>query len=52
VITLANNSSEKKAAMIAVKYVRLFAGPDGESHFEDVPVEFISEPPQPILVSA
>jgi hypothetical protein len=33
-------------------YVRLFAGPDGESHFEDVAVEFMAEPPQPFLVSA
>jgi hypothetical protein len=31
--------------MTEMKYVRLFAGADGESHFEDVPVEFISEPP-------
>ena len=38
--------------MSAMKCVRLFAGPDGQSHFEDIPVEFISEPPQPFLVSA
>jgi len=51
VITLASNSSEEKTAMTAMEYVRLFVGPDGESHFEDVPVEFVSEPPQPFLVS-
>ncbi len=38
--------------MSDLNYARLFAGPDGESHFEDVDVEFISEPPQPFLVSA
>jgi hypothetical protein len=27
-----------------MKYVRLFAGPDGETHFEDVAVEFTSNP--------
>jgi hypothetical protein len=30
--------------MSDMKYVRLFAGPDGESHFEDVVVEFTSNP--------
>jgi hypothetical protein len=30
--------------MTDMKYVRLFAGSDGESHFEDVAVEFISQP--------
>jgi hypothetical protein len=38
--------------MTDMKYARLFAGPDGESHFEDVAVEFDSEPPHPFPVSA
>jgi quercetin dioxygenase-like cupin family protein len=34
-----------------MKYVRLFAGPDGESHFEDVTVEFDSAPAHRFPVS-
>jgi hypothetical protein len=30
--------------MTDTKRVRLFAGPDGETHFEDVAVEFTSNP--------
>jgi quercetin dioxygenase-like cupin family protein len=37
--------------MTDMKYVRLFAGPDGENHFEDVAIEFNSEPPLRFLVS-
>ena len=37
--------------MSGMKYVRLFAGPDGESHFQDVAVKFGSEPPLRFLVS-
>jgi hypothetical protein len=33
--------------MTDMKYVRLFAGPDGETHFEDVAVEFHSRPATP-----
>ena len=33
--------------MSEFKYVRLFAAPDGESHFEDVAVEFTSVFPLP-----
>ena len=36
--------------MSDMKYVRLFAGPDGESNFEDVAVKFSSEPPLRFLV--
>ncbi len=35
-----------------MRYVRLFAGPDGESHFEDVDIELIPTdfaPPAPLL---
>jgi len=38
--------------MSDLKYVRLFAGPDGESHFEDLDVQFSSStatPPTPQL---
>jgi hypothetical protein len=39
--------------MTDLKYVRLFAGPDGETHFEDVAVEFHSGPStSPVLPSA
>ena len=41
--------------MSEFKYVRLFAGPDGESHFEDVAVEFtsvFSAPPAPPLAAS
>jgi len=37
--------------MINMKYARLFAGSDGESHFDDVAVEFDSEPPHRFPVS-
>jgi hypothetical protein len=37
--------------MSDMKYVRLFAGPDGESHFEDVAVELTEDPPTPFPVS-
>jgi hypothetical protein len=37
--------------MTDMKYVRLFAGPDGESHFEDIAFEFNSEPPMRFPVS-
>jgi hypothetical protein len=44
------------AAMSDMNYVRLFAGPDGESHFEDVPVAFSPSdwgpPVPPFAVSA
>jgi hypothetical protein len=33
--------------MTDMKYVRLFAGPDGETHFEDVAVEFHPRPSAP-----
>jgi hypothetical protein len=33
-----------------MKYVRLFAGPDGETHFEDVAVEFHSRPSTPLVL--
>ena len=37
--------------MTDMKYSRLFAGPDGESHFEDVAVAFGDDPPTPFPVS-
>jgi hypothetical protein len=37
--------------MTDMKYARLFAGADGESHFEDVAVEFSSQPPLRFLLS-
>ena len=45
------SASTEGVAMTDMNYVRLFAGPDGESHFEDVVVEFISEPPARFAVS-
>jgi hypothetical protein len=37
--------------MTDMKYVRVFTGPDGESHFEDVGVAFKADPPRRFLLS-
>jgi hypothetical protein len=46
---------EEESAMNAVKYVRLFAGPDGESHFEELTLDLnlrsAAPPAPPLLVS-